>query len=77
VKIGPSDQLATGTKVAVNGKRGIVVGCEYVRAVPDGFISVHEIHFTSRYIHFSGARKGFYKPIDETRKVNYAFIEVL
>ena len=71
--ISPNDILPNGTKVKVGNKRGIVTNCETVRAVPSGFISVHTIAFYERQI---GTRQ-FPKivPINETKKVNYSFIE--
>lgn len=75
MRIQPDDILPDGTPVQVHGKRGVVVKCDIVRAVPCGFISVHTINFTQQLVGGSNWHK--WKPINQTKQVNYSFIETL
>ncbi len=75
MSISPNDILPNGTRVRVGNKRGCVVGCEVVRAVPSGFISVHEIHFSERAE--KKLNKTVWSPyLGLIQKVNYSFIEL-
>lgn len=76
MKISPNDILPNGTAVKVQSKLGNVVSCEIKRDQFGIPISVHTVQFTQRFSHKT-AGLAIYKPMNETRTVNYSFIETI
>lgn len=75
-KISSDELLPVGTHVQVKNKRGVVVSSKMERAVPSGYVAVHEIKFNCLYIFRSGNQPPRVVPLEkeETQKVNYSFI---
>lgn len=76
MKLTPNDRLADGTKVSVQGCKGYVVGCKTMKDQFGMPIELHTVKLTERYVR-SQCGRPIYKPINETKDVNYSFITVL
>jgi len=75
-QIGPHEMLPPGTMIRIGNRRGNVVSCEYVRAVPSGQIAVHTVLMTDRIKRDYG-KVWHWEPIqDKPHTVNYTAITV-
>lgn len=78
MRIGPQDKLTPGTKVQVQGKRGVIVRAEDSRDQHGGSIVVHYVKYTEVFSH-THQGKSVYKQMKKpaTRPCNYSFINTL
>jgi hypothetical protein len=77
MSISPNDLLDIGTRVQVNGKRGIVVKAEMVRDYYGGFICRHTIEYREKMKRTSYGKYSWISIEPKQAACNYSFIEVL
>lgn len=74
--INPTTELPIGTEVSVGTKFGKVIGIRHAKDQFGAPINVHKIHFTKQLTHRIGNIPK-YKPIDQTKEINYSGIFVI